>query len=113
MAEIIKMPKLGFDMAEGTLIRWVKAEGESVEKGELLAEIETDKATVEVESLYTGTIRKHLVTEGAVVPVNTPIIVIGSADEEFDLESLTDEEDSTTAEPAAVESASGYALCSD
>jgi pyruvate dehydrogenase E2 component (dihydrolipoamide acetyltransferase) len=89
MAEIIKMPKLGFDMAEGTLISWVKAEGESVEKGELIAEIETDKATVEVESLYSGTVLKHLVSEGAIVPVNQPIIVIGDADEEIDLAALT------------------------
>ena len=50
MTDIIMMPKLGFDMAEGILIRWLKSEGESVAKGEILAEIETDKATVEVES---------------------------------------------------------------
>ena len=50
MAEIVNMPKLGFDMAEGTLVRWVKQEGEAVDKGDVLAEIETDKATVEVES---------------------------------------------------------------
>ncbi len=49
MAETISMPKLGFDMAEGTLVRWVKKTGEAVNKGEVLAEIETDKATVEVE----------------------------------------------------------------
>ena len=46
MAEIITMPKLGFDMKEGTLVRWVKSEGEQVAKGDILAEIETDKATV-------------------------------------------------------------------
>ncbi len=54
MAETVLMPKLGFDMAEGTLVRWVKKEGETVKKGEILAEIETDKATVEVESGFTG-----------------------------------------------------------
>jgi pyruvate dehydrogenase E2 component (dihydrolipoamide acetyltransferase) len=82
------MPKLGFDMAEGTLIRWVKAEGDAVEKGELIAEIETDKATVEVESMYSGTMRKHLVSEGAIVPVNEAIAVIGGADEEIDFGAL-------------------------
>jgi pyruvate dehydrogenase E2 component (dihydrolipoamide acetyltransferase) len=82
------MPELGFDMAEGTLVRWAKAEGEEVEKGELLAEIETDKATVEVESLFTGTVRKQLVSEGSIVPVNTPIAVIGGADEEIDFDAL-------------------------
>lgn len=103
MAEIINMPKLGFDMAEGTLISWVKAEGEAVEKGELIAEIETDKATVEVESLYSGTVRKHLVSEGAIVPVNTPIVVIGDPDEEIDLAALTGgaETEAEAAPPAA------------
>lgn len=84
MADIISMPKLGFDMAEGTLVRWVIGEGESVEKGGILAEIETDKATVEVESSHEGTIRRHLVNEGDVVPVGEPIAIIGSPDENID-----------------------------
>jgi pyruvate dehydrogenase E2 component (dihydrolipoamide acetyltransferase) len=81
MATVVNMPKLGFDMAEGTLIRWVKAVGDAVNRGEVLAEIETDKATVEVESLASGTVRKHLVSEGSSVPVGTPIAVVGSPDE--------------------------------
>lgn len=88
MADVVIMPKLGFDMAEGTLIRWVKAEGEAVEKGELLAEIETDKATVEVESMFGGVVRKHLVAENAIVPVNTPIAVVGGAEEAIDFDAL-------------------------
>lgn len=84
MAEIINMPKLGFDMAEGTLVRWVKKTGENVNKGEVLAEIETDKATVEVESSASGVVRKLLVDEGAVVPVNSPIAVVGSAEEKIE-----------------------------
>jgi pyruvate dehydrogenase E2 component (dihydrolipoamide acetyltransferase) len=84
MAETISMPKLGFDMAEGTLIRWVKNEGENVNKGDVLAEIETDKATVEVESSASGVVRKLLVEEGSVVPVGDPIAVVGSADEKID-----------------------------
>ena len=63
-----------------------------MEKGALLAEIETDKATVEVESMYTGVVHKHLVKEGAIVPVNTPIAVIGEAGEEIDLAALIDED---------------------
>ena len=63
MAETVLMPKLGFDMAEGTLVRWVKAEGDQVKKGEVLAEIETDKATVEVESSFSGVVLRHLVNE--------------------------------------------------
>ncbi len=81
MAETIIMPKLGFDMAEGTLVRWVKKEGEAVNKGEVLAEIETDKATVEVESTASGVVRKLVVDEGTVVPVGTPIAVVGMVDE--------------------------------
>jgi pyruvate dehydrogenase E2 component (dihydrolipoamide acetyltransferase) len=88
MADLVTMPKLGFDMAEGQLISWAKKEGDPVEKGELLAEIETDKATVEVESNFSGVVRKHLVTEGTFVPVNDPIAVIGTADEDIDLDAL-------------------------
>ncbi len=84
MAETISMPKLGFDMAEGTLVRWVKNEGENVNKGDVLAEIETDKATVEVESSASGVVRKLLVEAGSVVPVGDPIAVVGSADEKIE-----------------------------
>lgn len=88
MADVVEMPKLGFDMAEGTLVRWVKSEGDAVSKGEVLAEIETDKATVEVESSYTGVVRKHLIPEGEIVPVGTPIAVVGEAGEEINLDAL-------------------------
>jgi pyruvate dehydrogenase E2 component (dihydrolipoamide acetyltransferase) len=84
MAETINMPKLGFDMAEGTLVRWVKKVGETINKGEVLAEIETDKATVEVESSASGVVRKLLVDEGAVVPVGTPIVIVGTAEEKLE-----------------------------
>ena len=84
MAEIINMPKLGFDMAEGTLVRWVKKSGETVNKGEVLAEIETDKATVEVESSASGTLLRLVVEEGAVVPVGSPIAVVGLLGEKFE-----------------------------
>jgi pyruvate dehydrogenase E2 component (dihydrolipoamide acetyltransferase) len=88
MAEVVIMPKLGFDMAEGTLIRWVVNEGENVAKGAVIAEIETDKATVEVESTYEGMVLKHLAEEGAILPVSTPIAVVGEAGEEVDLGSM-------------------------
>jgi pyruvate dehydrogenase E2 component (dihydrolipoamide acetyltransferase) len=83
MAEVILMPKLGFDMAEGKLVRWVKSEGEPITKGEVLAEIETDKATVEVESGFSGVIRRQLVEQGMILPVNDPIAVIGEPDEDI------------------------------
>ncbi len=68
MAETITMPKLGFDMAEGTLVRWVRNEGENINKGDVLAEIETDKATVEVESSASGVVRKLLVDRARSFP---------------------------------------------
>ncbi|GJQ51935.1 MAG: acetyltransferase component of pyruvate dehydrogenase complex [Anaerolineaceae bacterium] len=84
MAETINMPKLGFDMAEGTLVRWVKQVGENINKGDVLAEIETDKATVEVESSASGVVLQLIVGEGDVVPVNAPIAVVGAAGEKVD-----------------------------
>jgi pyruvate dehydrogenase E2 component (dihydrolipoamide acetyltransferase) len=84
MAETISMPKLGFDMREGTLVRWVKNMGENVNKGDVLAEIETDKATVEVESSASGIVRALLVNQGDIVPVGSAIAIVGSADEKID-----------------------------
>ena len=81
MAETINMPKLGFDMAEGTLVRWVKQLGENINKGDVLAEIETDKATVEVESPASGVVLQHIVEQGSIVPVNAPIAIVGAEGE--------------------------------
>ena len=84
MAETINMPKLGFDMAEGLLVRWVKQVGENINKGDVLAEIETDKATVEVESSASGIVLQLIVDQGTMVPVNAPIAVVGQAGEKVD-----------------------------
>jgi pyruvate dehydrogenase E2 component (dihydrolipoamide acetyltransferase) len=106
MAETIIMPKLGFDMAEGVLVRWVKTEGDEINKGDVLAEIETDKATVEVESSASGMVLKHLVDEGAVVPVSTPIAVVGEEGEEVeDLPTPEAESKPETKEPTQTEAA--------
>lgn len=88
MAEIIRMPKLGFDMQEGLLVRWVKMEGDAIQKGDVLAEIETDKATVEVEAHGSGKIYKHLVEVNTSVPIGDPIAVTAEEGEEVDLDSL-------------------------
>ena len=84
MANTVEMPKLGFDMAEGKLVKWVKGENEKIEKGDVLAEIETDKATVEVESPFSGIVAKHLVGENSSIPVGSPIAVITDEGETFD-----------------------------
>jgi len=89
MAETISMPKLGFDMAEGVLVRWVKQVGENINKGDVLAEIETDKATVEVESSASGVVLQLIVDQGAVVPVNAPIAVVGAVGEKVDAPAST------------------------
>ena len=89
MAETINMPKLGFDMAEGLLVRWVKQVGETINKGDVLAEIETDKATVEVESSASGVVLQHIADQGTMVPVNAPIAVIGNAGEKVDAPAAT------------------------
>ena len=89
MAETINMPKLGFDMAEGLLVRWVKQVGETINKGDVLAEIETDKATVEVESSASGVVLSHIVDQGTIVPVNAPIAIVGAAGEKVDAPAAT------------------------
>ncbi len=84
MAETVMMPKLGFDMQEGTFVNWVKKVGDEVKSGDVIAEIETDKATVEVEAYVSGVLRKTLVNPGDIVAVGAPIAVIGSADEKIE-----------------------------
>ncbi len=84
MADTVSMPKLGFDMAEGNLVRWLKKVNDPVEKGQVLAEIETDKATVEVESPYSGVVLQLVVEEGTSVPIGSPIAIIGAAGEKVE-----------------------------
>lgn len=81
MADMVLMPKLGFDMAEGTLVKWLIKEDETVSSKDVIAEIETDKATVEVECGFNGIVRKLMVDQGTTIPVNTPIAIIGKLDE--------------------------------
>ena len=76
MSTEVTMPMLGEVMEEGVVLSWKKQEGEAVEKGEILLEIETDKAVAEVESPASGVVKKILVPEGETVPVNTPLAVI-------------------------------------
>lgn len=78
---------MGYDMKEGTLVRWLKAEGEEVSIGEAVAEIETDKAVVEFESTEAGILHKLLVVEGDVVPVGQAVALVGAAGEEVSIDS--------------------------
>ncbi|MER6216969.1 dihydrolipoamide acetyltransferase family protein [Streptomyces sp. NPDC001272] len=73
------MPSLGADMDEGTLVEWLVAEGAEVERGDVVAVVETAKSTIEVECFESGTITELLVEPGTTVPVGTPLAVIGPA----------------------------------
>ena len=81
MATSIVMPQLGYDMREGTIVRWLKEEGEDVTRGEIIAEIETDKAVVEFSPTTGGVLRRIVAGAGDIVPVGQLIAVIGDADE--------------------------------
>ncbi|MDE0330355.1 MAG: dihydrolipoamide acetyltransferase family protein [Nitrospinae bacterium] len=83
MATPLPMPKLGLTMEEGTILKWRKGEGETVEKGEIILDIQTDKVEYEVESPDGGLLLKTLAGEGDVVPCGTDIAVIGEADEDI------------------------------
>jgi len=108
------MPQLGYDMQEGTVVRWRKKEGEAIERGEVLAEIETDKAVVEMEAIEGGIVGKLLVDEGTTVQVSGAIAVITAPGEDVpDVAPPAAEAKETTApaspaeapSPAATESA--------
>ena len=98
MATELTMPQMGYDMQEGTVVRWLKAEGSNVELGEPVAEIETDKAVVEFESYASGVLQKILVSEGSTVPVGEAIAVVGEMDAV-----LEEEPEPEVPEPAARE----------
>jgi pyruvate dehydrogenase E2 component (dihydrolipoamide acetyltransferase) len=81
MASDVTMPQMGADMTEGTVVKWLKKVGDEVQRGEVLAEIETDKATVELEAFESGTLLKLVVGEGETVPVGEVIAILGTPGE--------------------------------
>ncbi|MER3426531.1 MAG: pyruvate dehydrogenase complex dihydrolipoamide acetyltransferase [Pyrinomonas sp.] len=83
MATKIVMPKLSPTMEEGQLARWLKKEGDSISAGETIAEVDTDKATMEVTANVSGILRKILVHEGESVPLGHAIAIVGEADEDI------------------------------
>jgi pyruvate dehydrogenase E2 component (dihydrolipoamide acetyltransferase) len=82
MSSQVTLPRLGQGMESGTIVRWLKAEGDTVEKGEVLYELDTEKATQEVEADASGTLLKILAQEGEEIEVGKPIAVIGEPGEE-------------------------------
>jgi pyruvate dehydrogenase E2 component (dihydrolipoamide acetyltransferase) len=85
MPEEIVMPRLSDTMSEGTIARWLKHEGDAVKTGEALMEVETDKATLELQSYHDGTLVKILVGDGGTAPIGTPVGVLAKNGEQVDL----------------------------
>jgi pyruvate dehydrogenase E2 component (dihydrolipoamide acetyltransferase) len=83
MAQLMEMPKLSDTMTEGVVRKWQKKEGDKVAPGDLVAEVETDKATMDFESFDEGVLLKLLVADGSTVPVGAPIAILGKAGEDI------------------------------
>ncbi len=96
----VEMPKMGDTMETGKILNWIKKVGDVVKKGEPLAEVETDKVNIEIESFYNGTLRRILVPEGESAPIGAPIALIGSPDEPLP-EDAKGKSDGTPAKEAA------------
>jgi pyruvate/2-oxoglutarate dehydrogenase complex dihydrolipoamide acyltransferase (E2) component len=89
MAHVVVMPRSGQTMEEGSIVEWLKQEGDTVAKGEPLVTIMTDKANQEVESDYDGVLARILVTsDDGDVEVLTPIAIIAAPGEDFDAEDV-------------------------
>tara|TARA_B100000029_G_scaffold157700_1_gene153020 strand:+ start:197 stop:1480 length:1284 start_codon:yes stop_codon:yes gene_type:complete len=99
MATELKMPQMGYDMEEGTVVRWLKEEGAAVGKNEAVAEIETDKAVVEFESESEGILISIVAPEGTIVPVGETIAVIGESGEQIGQETTDSTDDGEHGEP--------------
>src|ERR1041385_6565894 len=84
MPNIIEMPKLSDTMTVGTLVKWLKKEGDAVKSGDMLAEVETDKATMELESFFDGTVLKLFAAAGSQVAIGDPLCAIGKPGEKVD-----------------------------
>jgi len=84
MAQIIEMPKLSDTMTVGTLVKWLKNEGDAVKSGDMLAEVETDKATMELESFFDGVLLKQFAAAGSSVAIGEALAAIGKAGEKVE-----------------------------
>ncbi len=83
MAELITLPKMSDTMTEGVIVRWNVKVGDTVKSGDILAEVETDKATMDMEVYAKGTVLQLLVEEGNAIPVDGPIAIVGTPGEDF------------------------------
>ena len=90
MAEIVRMPKMSDTMTEGVVVKWHKKVGDKVKSGELVAEVETDKATMEYESYHNGTVLYLGVEEGKAIAIDGVLAIVGKEGEDY--KSLLDAE---------------------
>lgn len=97
----VEMPKMGDTMEEGKILHWIKHEGDTVKKGEALAEVETDKVNIEIEAFASGILRKILVNEGESAPIGASIAYIGAAEEPLPSEAGGNGASAKAAEPKA------------
>src|SRR5690554_5537132 len=102
MAQVITMPRLSDTMTDGTVATWIKKVGDKINEGDILAEIETDKATMEFESFYSGTLLHIGVQEGGTAPVDSVLAIIGEEGEDISAllkgDTTTQEEEKPTKE---------------
>mgnify|MGYP006184934711 FL=1 len=83
MAEVINMPKMSDTMTEGVLAKWHKKVGDKIKSGDVLAEVETDKATMDMESYWDGTLLYIGVEEGQAVPIDALMAIVGKEGEDY------------------------------
>ncbi len=102
MAHMIILPKLGQTMEEGAIVEWLKAEGDAVQRGDVLFTLESDKAVLEVEARAKGVLRKILVPAGIKVPIMSAVGIIAAADEDISAALAEGGAPAAAAEPAAV-----------
>ena len=110
MATEVVLPQWSMGMADGTIVRWLKHEGELVAEGEPLAEVEAAKVTSEVEAEVAGVVMRILVAEGETVPVRTPLCLIGTADEVRAITEIADAPMEATSASTAVQSVASSLL---
>src|SRR2546430_17593755 len=99
----VEMPKMGDTMEEGKILRWIKKEGDPVKKGEMLAEVETNKVNIEIDAFASGTLRKILVSEGNSAPIGRAIELMGEGNEPPSQNPDTTGDTNTTATRETVE----------
>jgi len=113
MAEVVRLPKMSDTMTEGVIVKWNYKVGDSVKSGDILAEVETDKATMDMEVYAKGTLLHLALQEGEAAPVDSIIAVVGAAGEDFSSLLSAAPASPATSAPAAPVAASTPAVAAE